>query len=46
MPLTPTLVGTMNALPSAASTPGFSGNMPATTGMPRRPASRATTPHA
>ena len=39
-------VGTMYAAPSAASTPGLSGVMPETTGMPRRPASRASEPHA
>ncbi len=39
-------VGTMYAAPSAASTPGLSGVMPETTGMPCRPASRASDPHA
>ncbi len=39
-------VGTMYAAPSAASTPGLSGVMPDTTGMPRLPASRASEPHA
>ncbi len=39
-------VGTMKAAPSAAITPGESGVIAATTGIPRRPASRASTPHA
>ena len=39
-------VGTTYAAPSAAITPGESGVIAATTGMPRRPASRASTPQA
>ena len=39
-------VGTMYAAPSAASTPGESGVIAATTEIPLRPASRASTPHA
>ena len=46
IPLTPMLVGTMNAPPSAASTPGLSGCMPLTTGTPSPPAWRASTPQA